>query len=658
MPPPPSADRCIEGAAVQPMRQPRRPVSNSFDDLNEDHSQTQMQPSRRSHGQKVLEETFEGRASKDTFGNASEVIPRPDSPIEVLDEPDEFEKWTQITPPSPPVSPGRRQSPHTIGKSSISFTPELLGDEKLPVAGFNTPEQNAFGDFIGPMHGSPNFSRSLKTETQNDFDDSSLDSQRAFDASFAMAFHNPFDVQTLKPEKPPSLPSQDFDDSNIFSDDDPFFPPYKVSKKGSYPSSIISDVGKDQQHVNGHANTAKSDPRTSEGNTKSVPVSPRPSNGTSSPKILENEMFPVSPLDELDQIAMSSFAMTTSSTEATVGNNIEESKGATKEESTALSSRLPYMMGTSSARDRYIVASESSKRKEVASKNNRKSPSSSHSPSLVLRRLHQRRAQEKEQKALREASVASPTNFISPSDESSSPRSPEVHSPRPSGSAAQTVSASSLVSVIEDEGKQAPVLVDDTSYSDSPSDEGSDFSGKFDEKEPSSPQLGVEATRIQEVPDAKSSSITATTADAIRGKEGGPSLSVFKATHPSRSNLPNQNISHAENVAPSNSPKNVESSDWPKESVHNMPQNSIQAEIRRLDAIATSQVNSSIENPMNGRRSMRSVKHPISYKEPSVSSKLRQGDIFFPQEEGEDGGNGNLNQAKNAGEVLQDLAES
>jgi len=641
MPPP-------DGTTAQPVRQPRRPVSKSFDDLNEDHLQTQTQLPRRSNGQKILKENIDV-SSKDVFSNAIEVIPRPDSPIEVLDEPDEFEKWTQITPPSPPVSPGRRQSPRSTGKSSISFTPELLGDEKLPGAAFGTPEQNAFGDFIGPSHGSPSFGRSFKQKSDDDFDDLSLDSQQAFDASFAMAFPNTFDVQTHKPEGPPSLPSQDFGDSDIFSDDDPFFPPYKVSERNRYPSSN-SDVGQEQRQASGHTNAAKSDPHTSEVNAKLVPISPRSSNSASSPKNLESEMFPVSPLDELDQIAMSSFAMTSMSTEATVGNNLEESKGITKEESVAPSSRLPKTACTTSARvERYNVASESSKKKEITSKINRKSPSSSHSPSLVLRRLHERRAQEKEQKALKEAAAASPTNSIPPSDESS-PRSLEVHSPRSNGSATQTVLVSGMVNVITDEDKQGPAGVDDTSFSDSPSDEGGNIMGKHDENESSSPKQEIGVAKIQEDP---------TILDATREKEGGPSLSIFKATHPSRGKLPNQNTSsHSENVAPSSSPKNVECSDRSKESVHKLPSNSIQAEIRRLDAIATSQANSTGSNPLSGRRSTRSVKHPISYKEPSVGAKLRQGDIFFPRKEEKDAEDDNQNPAKNAGEVLQDLAES
>mmetsp|Transcript_7670 Transcript_7670/g.11274 ORF Transcript_7670/g.11274 Transcript_7670/m.11274 type:complete len:808 (-) Transcript_7670:83-2506(-) len=640
MPPP-------DGSAAQPVRQPRRPVSNSFDDLNEDHLRTQTQLPQRSHGMKILEEKFDGISSKDVFSNAIEVIPRPDSPIEVLDEPDEFEKWTQITPPSPPVSPGRRQSPRSIGKSSISFTPELLGDEKLPGAAFGTPEQNAFGDFIGPSHGSPSFGRSFKQKSEDDFDDVSLNSQQAFDASFAMAFPNTFDAQTHKPEEPPSLPSQDFGDSDIFSDEDPFFPPYKVSERNRYPSSN-SDVGQEQRQANGHTNTAKSDPHTSEVNAKSVPVSPRPSNSASSPKNPESEIFPVSPLDELDQIAMSSFAMTSMSTEATVGNNLDESKGITKEELVAPSGHLPKTAGNTSARERYIAASESTKKKEIASKINRKSPSSSHSPSLVLRRLHQRRAQEKEQKALKEAAAASPTNSISPSDESS-PRSQEVHSPRSNGLATQTALVSGMFNVITDEDKQGPAVGDDTSFSDSPSDEGGNITGKRDENESSSPKQEVEVVKIQE---------DSTILDTTRGKEGGPSSSIFKATHPSRGKLPNQNTSHSEDVAPSSSPKNVECSDRSKETAHKLPSNSIQAEIRRLDAIATSQANSTSSNPLSGRRSTRSVKHPISYKEPSVGAKLRQGDIFFPRKEEKDAEIDNQNPAKNAGEVLQDLAES
>ena len=56
---------------------------------------------------------------------------------------------------------------------------------------------------------------------------------------------------------------------------------------------------------------------------------------------------------------------------------------------------------------------------------------------------------------------------------------------------------------------------------------------------------------------------------------------------------------------------------------------SLSEEMRKLDAIATGTLTSRSSYKANSRR--RAVKQPISYAEPSLSSKLRRGDVFFPK---------------------------
>lgn len=56
----------------------------------------------------------------------------------------------------------------------------------------------------------------------------------------------------------------------------------------------------------------------------------------------------------------------------------------------------------------------------------------------------------------------------------------------------------------------------------------------------------------------------------------------------------------------------------------------ITEEIKKLDAIANG------STPTSSRERRRNVKQPISYAEPSLSSKLRRGDVFFPKKNAED----------------------
>lgn len=57
---------------------------------------------------------------------------------------------------------------------------------------------------------------------------------------------------------------------------------------------------------------------------------------------------------------------------------------------------------------------------------------------------------------------------------------------------------------------------------------------------------------------------------------------------------------------------------------------SISEEIRRLDAIANGTYSPQPMNTISGNR-RRNVKQPISYAEPTLKSKLRRGDVFFPK---------------------------
>ncbi len=77
---------------------------------------------------------------------------------------------------------------------------------------------------------------------------------------------------------------------------------------------------------------------------------------------------------------------------------------------------------------------------------------------------------------------------------------------------------------------------------------------------------------------------------------------------------------------------------------------SISEEIRKLDAIATSvsvSAPSSSSNPSSREKQRRSVSRPTSYAEPSLNSKLRRGDVFFPKENSSSLSNGNGNSNSN-----------
>ena len=618
-PPPPSADRDMQSSSV---RQPRRPTSNSFDSISSNDDDSDGAPIRSYLSQNSFDDSFHGPVSSDLFAvDSTEGSHKPDSPIEVLDD---DEKWNKT---SPPLS-------KRVGKSvplpnhDVSFMPELLDDEPLDhdMTAF-TPGRNPFGEVIGGQNSiSPRFSPKPFKPNQL----STVDSQKAFDASFD-AFVFPAEPLSKDVLSEPDSVDMKFSPSSGFNDNDPFFPSYDEVVR----ESNVSRISEKEQKA-----TMASVSSTIE-NTLST-------TNTSMNNVNSQSFFPSSPLDELDQIAMSSFGMKSPSMETNTGYELkgndfqvsvpqdDASLSTNLQQSRIYQSKGSTKMSTLSASDKKVESV-----KDPPRSSSPRSPSS-HSPSIVLRRIQQRRAQEKQEKnskALLSGNEQGNTRLSeSPSDENlSSDRSRFTLSPTDS-------------SILKEEDlsleKNSPSASDITSNEPkivtpraelSPSDQSNDQ------------QLVNEFDAKAKVDDSVALSPVVKDGGKAHNSIRSSNASVFKSTHPNRPNKMKLDTN------PSSTDQEQESKS-PKGNVSNSGFSSIRDEIRRLDAIAmNSQSQSDRIRPIR-----RSVKQPVTYKEPSVSTKLRQGDVFFPKQEEREKEQARIpsQSPKSADEVLQDLADS
>lgn len=621
LPPPPSIDRDIQPNLV---RQPRRPVSSSFDSINssndDDDDDSNGPPTKSYLNKNGHGDNFDGPVSSDLFAIESTETPaRSGSPIEILDD----DKWNQI---SPPISPSIRKIA-SMPNHEVSFMPELLDDEPLDsdMSAF-IPERNAFGEVIGGKNTiSPRFSPSSFKSKQL----SPVDSQKAFDASFdALAFPTqPLDKEILS--EPESI-DMNFSPSGKFSGKDPFFPGYDVlsaEKRQNVQKNFVS--------------------------TPTVDAASKFTDKSSS-----QTFFPDVPLDELDQIAMSPFGLKSASMEAHIGssfkgNNFRASVPQDETSSNSIAQNVMLNSSTSNSRDRTNNA-RVNYGKNPPSSSSPRSPSS-HSPSVVLRRIQQRRAQERQEKAGKNSSTANDQACKlfqeSPTDEQSSnsfSRSAisTIESLRANEEVilnrenSPTLHIAPILTTTRQSNIQQEIASPQRSISPTSLPINQELIGEFDSKVKVDDKIRQSSPKSNEIDinDQKQESSSRSN-----------SSTLFKVTHPNRLNKPIAD----KKLSPKAKDKDSRSLEA---TTSNGSFSSIQDEIRRLDAMAmNSQSQSNLPKPLR-----RSVKQPVTYKEPSVSSKLRQGDVFFPkQEEGENEQSNIPNQGpKNAGEVLQDLADS
>ena len=637
MPPPPSQERHSSTAHSTPSsRQPRRPISSSFDSISSSSNSAASPIVNESNAGNLTtsqaDEGFIVNASSDLFANMdsfdssspsqndeSPYSARPESPIAILDDDDK--QWNIM---SPPVSPGKTQTAPSNRVSKLSFTPELIDDEPAlstrHQTSFHTPQRNAFGEAIESGASSPIFnSKTFRPKVI-----SPPENQNAFDASFqSFEFNESFGQDA----------TADIDIGD-FSNDDPFFSSYNNTEDSAFRSTAPKL-------------------RTQ----KSSSEKPRSKSRKSPYKSADNDnLFPDNSLEELDSIAMGSHNMKSSSTEADTGVSIDSgtTTGATKSDQNGPTNGSSSKKASrSSLKEKYFASLHDSNKKESSSNvskfpsNNKPLPASpksptQHSPALVLRRLQQRRVHEKIAKAsndsLPKASTGGPPFPETFSSKSDIPNiSPKSSLPRMKAS--QTNSTLSDSKDIGDNDLSDLHPTSPTVKLESFEDRRKMFELKkaveSTSKPPSLPDFDVTSsnTTIKESP------------NRIAGRSFTPA--ILKATHPSTvspKSTPEHLISNDTN-------NTLKENDGIKSKSDDVGSSSIKDEIRRLDEMAKA---SQMKQPL--RSSRRSVSKPLSYKEPSISSKLRQGDKFFPKER--ESVEKSEDVVNNAPEILKDLAQT
>ena len=487
-----------------------------------------------------------------------------------------------------------------------------------------TPERNAFGEVVVmPSPSSPLFNKTFQSPNRQ----SAIDSQKAFDESFdAFAFSESFTGD--KKNGQPSSIDMKFSPTSGFPDDDPFFSGYNHSPCAE----------ENNEKKNSDRDLALISPSTISPRTK--PQSSSNISKKTSPKLF----FPISPLDELDQIAMGVFGKEPSpSMETNSGANTNKEKQKRSGNISPTGNSPPR---TSSSVEGGIERVETfpvpQSPKAFLSNQSPRSPSTQN-PSLVLKRLQQIRAQEKQEKVVSTTNQLSARTLSIPVDSWSSDDS----SPKPKLSRASPRSNDEVTlgdGLHSSFGTNEEDNEVNSSYEsfEGPRDVKAQNENDYRKKIP----VDEENTgaNIDERIDANGevSDLKFNTEEALSGNAISP---MFKATNPSRTS---DTVDHAHSIkrAKDNEIAHERAPNPNDEKVmtySGSPSSKIRDEIRRLDAIAS--VNS--QRPLR-----RSVKQPISYKEPSLTSKLRQGDTFFVKKN-------DINEnAKSANEVLQDLAGS
>jgi len=632
MPPPPSQERHSSTAdSTSSLRQPRRPISSSFDSIgSSSNSAASPIVNESSAGNATTSQADEGfivSASSDLFANMdsfdsnspsqndeSPYSVRPESPIAILDDDDK--QWNIM---SPPVSPGKTQTAPSNRVSKLSFTPELIDDEPLSTrhqTSFHTPQRNAFGEAIESGASSPIFnSKTFRPKVI-----SPPENQDAFDASFqSFEFNESFGQDA----------TADIDIGD-FSNDDPFFSSYNNTEDSAFRSTATK-------------------PRSEKSSSEKPRSKSRKSPHKSYEKADNDNLFPDNSLEELDSIAMGSHNMKSSSMEAdtgvsaysgmTMGAAKSDQNGPTNGSSSKKASR-------SSLKEKYFASSHDSNKKESSSNVSKfplnskilpaspKSPTQ-HSPALVLRRLQQRRVHEKIAKAsndsLAKASTGGPRfpeKFSSKSDILNI--SPKSSLPRMKVSDSKDIGDNDL----SDSHPTSPTV-----KSESFEDRRKMFELKKAEESSSKPPI---------LPDFEVTSSNTTikvSPNRIAGRSFTPA--ILKATHPSTVS-PKSTPDH---LISNDTDNTLKENDGIKSKSSDVGSSSIKDEIRRLDEMAKA---SQAKDPL--RSSRRSVSKPLSYKEPSISSKLRQGDKFFPKEQESIGKSEDA--VNNAPEILKDLAQT